>query len=76
VEPINKLTLLLPIFIGIFVMAFGVGFALTSQKSGIFPIGENAVYIQGEACIINAQASEKMKQDMQACIEIHERYNK
>lgn len=73
---IDKLILLLPVFIGIFVVAFGVGFAAMSQEPGIFPIGENAVYIQGEACVINAQPSEKMKQDMQTCLEIHERYNK
>lgn len=52
-------------------------FSLLGDSDGVHPIGENAVYIAGEACTINTALSRSGKtilEDAEQCIKIHESY--
>ena len=66
---------------GLIVGSFSVlavfGFFSLFEGKGIHPIGENAVYIAGEACTINttlSRSGETILADAEQCIKIHESY--
>lgn len=64
------------IFVGVIVGCFLImgQYAIANNNSGIHPIGENAVYIAGEACTVNMtpqRSEEEILGDMLECIALH-----
>jgi hypothetical protein len=47
---------------------------LATNDNGIHIISENAVYIQGEACVVNVDntTNEQLKRDLQGCSLFHD----
>lgn len=48
-----------------------------AERPGIFPIGENAVYIQNEACTVNMtpqRSEEDILADMVECVTLHRQH--
>lgn len=48
-----------------------------AKRPGIFPIGENAVYIENSACTVNMtpdRSEEDILADMVECIELHRQH--
>jgi len=54
------------------------GFDLNASNNGIYPRGENAVYILNEACTVNMlenRTNEDMIADFNYCLQMHKELN-
>lgn len=60
-----------------FAILAGLACHASERGGGIHPIGENAVYLAGEACVVNMGTERRFEDiysDFEACAELHSEF--